>query len=435
MFYKKSGLVGLFLLSTSLNAFSAQSLDENEQTIVAWSDANAESAIELIEKIVNINSGTRNIQGVKDVGAILRTELDELGFETRWVDMPDDMQRGGHLFGTLKGDRGEKMLLIGHLDTVFEPSEGLQAFERKGSTATGPGIDDMKSGDVVIIYALKALKAAGLLDGMQIVVAYTGDEEDSGRPLELARRDLIEAGKWADIALGFEAGIEAEGSEWVTIARRSASRWCLEVTGKQAHSSGIFGENTGAGAIFEAARILNGFYDEVRGEEYLTFNPGTILGGTDVEGDCDSDSGTAFGKTNVVANRAIIRGGMRTISQQQTERAREAMRAVVAKSLPQTSATINFEDSYPAMSPTEGNKALGQLLSGINEDLGRKPMLTLDPARRGAADISFVAPYTDGLAGVGPYGQGGHTPHESLELDSIPLAVQRAAILMYRLSQ
>lgn len=435
MFYKKSGLVGLFLLSTSLNAFSAQSLDENEQAIVAWSDANAESAIELIEKIVNINSGTRNIQGVKDVGAILRTELDELGFETRWVDMPDDMQRGGHLFGTLKGDRGEKLLLIGHLDTVFEPSEGVQAFERKGSTATGPGIDDMKSGDVVIIYALKALKAAGLLDGMQIVVAYTGDEEDSGRPLELARRDLIEAGKWADIALGFEAGIEAEGSEWVTIARRSASRWCLEVTGKQAHSSGIFGENTGAGAIFEAARILNGFYDEVRGEEYLTFNPGTILGGTDVEGDCDSDSGTAFGKTNVVANRAIIRGGMRTISQQQTERAREAMRAVVAKSLPQTSATINFEDSYPAMSPTEGNKALGQLLSGINEDLGRKPMLTLDPARRGAADISFVAPYTDGLAGVGPYGQGGHTPHESLELDSIPLAVQRAAILMYRLSQ
>lgn len=435
MLHTKFSLIGLILLSTSLSAPAAQSLDKNEQAIVTWSEANAEPAIDLLEQLVNINSGTRNKQGVKDVAAALRTQLDELGFETRWVEMPEDMQRAGHLFGTLKGDRGEKMLLIGHLDTVFEPSEGLQTFERNGSTATGPGIDDMKSGDVVIIYALKALKAAGLLDGMQIVVAYTGDEEDSGRPLELARRDLIEAGQWADVALGFEAGIDSDGSEWVTIARRSASRWCLEVTGKQAHSSGIFGENTGAGAIFEAARILNGFYDEVRGEEYLTFNPGTILGGTDVEGDCDNDSGTAFGKTNVVANRAIVRGGMRTISQEQTERAREAMRAVVAKSLPQTSATINFEDSYPAMSPTEGNKALGQLLSGINQDLGREPMLTLDPARRGAADISFVAPYTDGLAGMGAYGQGGHTPHESLELDSIPLAVQRAAILMYRLSQ
>lgn len=435
MFSKNSVLIGLILLFTSLSAYSATSLDKNEQAIVDWSEANAESAIDLIEKIVNINSGTRNMKGVQEVGAVLRQELDELGFETRWVDMPEEMQRGGHLFGSLEGDRGEKMLLIGHLDTVFEPAEDFQAFVRDGATATGPGVDDMKSGDVVIIYALKALKAAGLLDGMQIVVAYTGDEEDSGRPLELARRDLIEAGQWADVALGFEAGIDSQGSEWVTIARRSASRWCLEVTGKQAHSSGVFSDNTGAGAIFEVARILNGFYDEVRGEEYLTFNPGTILGGTDVEGDCDNASGTAFGKTNVVANRAIVRGGMRTISQEQTERAREAMRAVVAQSLPVTSATIVFEDSYPAMSPTEGNKALGKLLSDINEDLGRGPMLTLDPSRRGAADISFVAPYTDGLAGVGPYGKGGHTPHESLDLNSIPLAVQRAAILMYRLSQ
>lgn len=431
----KSGLIGFILLFMSLSAFAAQSLDKNEQAIVAWSETNAEPAIDLIEKLVNINSGTRNIQGVKNVGAVLRAELDELGFDTRWVDMPDEMERGGHLFGTLKGDRGEKILLIGHLDTVFEPSEGVQSFVRDGATATGPGAIDMKSGDVVIIYALKALQAAGLLDGMQIVVAYTGDEEDSGRPLDVARHDLIEAGKWADIALGFEAGIDAQGSEWITIARRSASRWCLEVTGKQAHSSGVFSESTGAGAIFEAARILNGFYDKVKGEEYLTFNPGTILGGTDVQGDCDSDSGSAFGKTNVVANRAIVRGGMRTISQDQTERAREAMRAVVAENLPRTTATIHFEDSYPAMFPSEGNKALGQLLSGINEDLGRAPMPTLDPARRGAADISFVAPYTDGLAGMGPYGSGGHTPNESLDLDSIPIAVQRAAILMYRLSQ
>lgn len=435
MSFKKLGLVGLVLLSVSLSLFSAQSLDENEQAIVNWSETNKEPAIKLLEELVNINSGTRNIEGVKNVSGVLRTELDELGFQTRWVDMPKEMGRAGHLFGTLNGDRGEKMLLIGHLDTVFEPSEGIQAFKRDGSTATGPGIDDMKSGDVVIIYALKALKAAGLLEGMQIMVAFTGDEEDSGRPLDVARYDLIEAGKWADVALGFEAGIDAQGSEWVTVARRSASRWCLEVTGKQAHSSGIFGESTGAGAIFEAARILTGFYDRVKGEQYLTFNPGTILGGTDVDGDCDSANGSAFGKTNVVANRAIVRGGMRTISQEQTERAREAMRGVVAENLPHTNASISFEDSYPAMFPSEGNKALGQLLSGINEDLGREPMPILDPARRGAADISFVAPYTNGLAGMGAYGQGGHTPHESLDLDSIPLAVQRAAILMYRLSQ
>jgi glutamate carboxypeptidase len=372
---------------------------------------------------------------VKDVGAILRGELDDLNFHTRWVDMPAEMQRAGHLFGKLDGNRGKKLLLIGHLDTVFEPDDAFQDFVRDGSKVTGPGVEDMKSGNVIIIYALKALKHAGVLDGMQIVVAYTGDEETTGRPLDVARGDLIAAGKWADVALGFESGIDRGGEEWVTISRRSSSRWCLEVTGKQAHSAGVFNNKNGAGAIFEAARILNGFYDEVRGEEYLTFNAGTIIGGTEVEADCGSHRGSASGKTNIIANRAIVRGDMRTISYEQLQRARGAMRAVVAQNLPVTTASITFEDSYPAMAPTEGNQELGEMLSRINQDLGRRAMPVLDASRRGAADISFVAPYTSGLAGMGAYGKAGHTPNESLDLTSIPIAIQRAAILMYRLSR
>jgi len=267
------------------------------------------------------------------------------------------------------------------------------------------------------------------------MVAFTGDEESTGKPIELSRKDLIEAGQWADVALGFEGGVEYDGKEWATIARRSASGWCLEVTGRQAHSSGIFGDKTGAGAIFEAARILNGFYEEVRGEQYLTFNAGTIMGGTEVDGGCKQAQGRVFGKTNVVPNRVVVRGGMRTISDQQLQQAREAMRAVVARNLPVTEASINFIDSYPAMAPTDGNRQLRDKLSSINQDLGREAMPILDASRRGAADISFVAPYTDGLAGMGAYGKGGHTPHESLDLDSLPIAIQRAAILMYRLSR
>ena len=223
--------------------------------------------------------------------------------------------------------------------------------------------------------------------------------------------------------------------EWVTISRRSASNWCLEVTGKQAHSAGIFSERTGVGAIFEASRILNSFYEEVRGEQYLTFNAGTIIGGTEVDADCTQPRGSAFGKTNIVPNRVVVRGGMRTISDEQLQRTREAMRAVVARNLHKTEARISFVDSYPAMSPTEGNKRLGEILSQINQDLGRGAMPVLDASRRGAADISFVAPYTDGLAGMGAYGKNGHTPNESLELDSMPIAVQRAAILIYRLNK
>ncbi len=424
----------VFAICTGISTAS-QPLDATESAIVAWSESHSEEAIDLLEQLVNINSGTLNQQGVKDVGAILRNELDALDFKTRWVDMPAEMQRGGHLFGKLEGNRGKKLLLIGHLDTVFEADDDFQTFVREGSKATGPGTEDMKSGDVIIIYALKALQHAGVLEGMQIVVAYTGDEEDSGRPLDIARKDLIEAGQWADVALGFESGIDRDGQEWVTISRRSSSRWCLEVTGKQAHSAGIFNDRNGAGAIFEAARILNGFYDEVRGEKYLTFNAGTILGGTEVEAGCEAHYGSASGKTNIIANRAVARGDMRTISYEQLQRAREAMQAVVARSLPLTSATITFEDSYPAMAPSEANQQLGVLLSDINQDLGRQSMPVLDASRRGAADISFVAPYTAGLAGMGAYGKGGHTPNESLDLDSIPIAIQRAAILMYRLSR
>jgi len=424
-----------FLALAAVTAKGAPALDSTETAIVDWSQAHNEEAVDLLEKLVNINSGSLNVQGVKDVGAVLRKELDDLGFETRWVDMPPEMKRGGHLFGELVGDRGKRILLIGHLDTVYEPGEAFQAFEREGSKATGPGVDDMKSGDVVIIYALKALRAAGVLDGMQIVVAYTGDEESTGKPLSVSRKDLIEAGKWADIALGFEGGVDYDGKEWTTIARRSSSNWCLEVTGKQAHSATIFNDKTGAGAIFEAARILDGFYNEVRGEQYLTFNAGTIMGGTEVGGDCHTPEGRVFGKTNVVPNKVVVRGGMRTISQEQLDRAREAMRAVVEQHLPMTDASISFVDSYPAMAPTEGNKALAEMLSQINQDLGREAMPILDPARRGAADISFVAPYTDGLAGMGAYGEGGHTPNESLDLDSLPIAVQRAAIMIYRLSK
>jgi glutamate carboxypeptidase len=427
--------VTLMLWQYAASSVASQKLDDNEVAIVAWSEAHSEEAISLLERLVNINSGTLNQAGVKAVGAILRKELEMLDFETRWIDFPEDMKRGGHLFGQHSGDRGKRILLIGHLDTVFEPDDAFQTFSRDGSMATGPGVEDMKSGDVVIIYALKALQQAGVLQGSQIIVAFTGDEELTGKPIELSRRDLIEAGKWADVALGFEAGIEYDGKEWATIARRSASSWCLEVTGKQAHSSGIFNERTGAGAIFEAARILNEFYNEVRGEQYLTFNAGTIMGGTEVDGGCKLSRGSVFGKTNVVPNRVIVQGGIRTISDLQLHVAREAMREVVARNLPVTEARITFIDSYPSMAPTDGNRKLRDMLSSINQDLGRDAMPILDISRRGAADISFVAPYTDGLAGMGAYGKGGHTPNESLDLDSIPIAIQRAAILIYRLSR
>lgn len=413
-----------------------QELTRQEGAVVDWVDAHVDEAIALLERTVNINSGTMNHDGVREVGAVLRAELDALGFATEWIELPTEVNRAGHLFARREGDAAAKLLLIGHLDTVFEEEDPFQRFRRlDGDWATGPGIDDMKAGNVVIVYALKALAQAGLLDGMEITVAYTGDEESPGQPTSISRRDLVAAGEWADVALGFESGVRDDEAEWATIARRSSTEWRLEVTGRQAHSSGIFSEATGAGAIFEAARILDAFYEEVRGEEYLTFNAGAILGGTEVAYDFEETRGSAFGKTNVVPNRVVVHGGMRTISNEQTLRARRAMREVVARSLPHTQAEITFSDGYPAMPPTDGNRALQRMLSGINVGLGGAPMPALDPSRRGAADISFVAPYADGLAGMGAYGRGGHSPDEALDLGTLSLAIKRAAVMILRLSR
>jgi glutamate carboxypeptidase len=413
----------------------AGNLTAEERRMVEWIDAHTDDAIALLEETVNISSGTMNHEGVRQVGAVMGRELDALGLETEWIELPSEMERAGHLFGRKMTGSSKKFVLIGHLDTVFEADDSFQAFTREGDIATGPGVADMKGGNVVIIYALKALQQIGALDAIPVVVAYTGEEEKTGKPIAVSRKDLIKAGKWADIGLGFESGITFNDVDWGTISRRSSSEWSLTVEGKQAHSSVIFSDKVGAGAIFETARILTAFYDEVRGEEYLTFNAGTIQGGTDVDYEPAQNRGKTFGKTNVVPRKTIVHGGIRAISQDQLDRAKASMKEIVAAGLPHTTATIEFSDGYPPMFPSEGNRRLMGVLSEVNEALGRGPMQELDPLKRGAADVSFVAPYTDALAGLGPRGKGGHTPHEQIYLLSMPLAIKRAAILIYRLSR
>lgn len=431
-FWRWIGAASLLLACTTSNANTALSTDE--QKMVAWIDAHTDEAIDLLEETVNISSGTMNHTGVRAVGDVMARELAALGLTTQWIDMPASVNRAGHLFARQSGN-GRKFLLIGHLDTVFEADDGFQAFVRDGNTVTGPGVSDMKAGNVVIVYALKALAAIGALEDIPVVVSYTGDEEKPGRPLSVTRKDLIEAGEWADIALGFEGAVYADGQDYATIARRSSTSWLLETSGNQAHSSGIFSDRVGAGAINEAARILSTFYGEVRGEYGLTFNAGNIQGGTTVEYDPQQNRGSTFGKTNVVPNTAVVHGGLRTLSIDQRERSKARMQAIVANHLPGTDASLTFTDGYPPMPPTAGNRQLADALSAVNEALGRGPMDIWDPLRRGAADIAFVAPYTDALAGLGALGAGAHTPNESLELDSVALAIKRAAILIHRLAQ
>lgn len=411
-------------------------LSRDEKRIAAYVASHRNEALALLERIVNINSGTLNAKGVRAVGDVLRPEFDKLGLQTRWVELPDSLHRAGHLFAEQRGKKGKKLLLIGHLDTVFEPDSPFQKYTVVDSvTVIGPGVNDMKGGDVVLLYALKALHSIGALKDRTIVVALTGDEEDPGRPVSIAREALIEAGKNSDIALEFESAARDDTADYATISRRSSSKWQLRVSGVTSHSSNIFNAETGTGAVFEAARIVSDFYRQLQGEQYLTFNPAFVLAGATIAFDPSTYTGRATGKDNIIAPTALVLGDIRTISDEQLERTRERMRAIVSQHLPKTSAEITFTDGYPSMSPTPGNLKLVALLNSINRDLGLKPMPVLDPIKRGAGDVSFVAKYVDAIAGLGPQGNGGHTSKEDMDLASFNLQVERAALMIYRLTR
>ena len=419
-----------------LAAASAEAaLSPAERKMVVTVDASRDRDVALLQKLVDQNSGTRNFEGVRAVAAMLQAELEPLGFTVRWVPMPET-GRAGHLLAEHKG-RGKHILLIGHMDTVFEKDSTFQKMVRRGDTVEGPGVSDMKGGLVIMISALRAMQAAGTLKSADIKIVLSGDEESAGHPIEQARGDMIAAGKWADAALEFEGLAQEHGQDVGSISRRGSITWTLTTTGHTGHSAGIFGKEDGFGANYELARIVDTFRRELR-EPNLTYSVGIMLGGVTATPSATTEEavgGSAQGKANIIAGQGYATGDIRALSNDQAMRIERKMRAIVADHLPNTSAEIGFSEGYPAMAPTQGSRALLGQLNGINHDLGLPQMGELDPMRRGAGDIAFVAPYTNGLVGTGAAGNGAHAIGETADLTSFPRQAKRAAILMSRLGK
>ncbi|MES1220183.1 MAG: M20/M25/M40 family metallo-hydrolase, partial [Bacteroidota bacterium] len=386
-------LLLLFFITTIFVNATAQTLSKTEKKIVTDIDAGVPAAIQLLKESVNINSGTFNIAGVKKTGELFAKELEALGFTVTWITMPDSLKRAGHLVAFRKGKKGKRILLIGHLDTVFEPDMPPNPFTMlNDTTATGQGVVDMKGGDVMIIAALKALHQQKLLDNTTITVYFTGDEENAGMPHRVSRGDFIERSKQHDIALAFEG---ATAIDTVATARRGASEWKLEVEGVQAHSSGIF--KVGYGSVYEAARIVNEFREKLSTQPYLTFNPALFIGGSDVQYDSVAQRGSVSSKTNIISPKTVVIGDLRFLSAEQKERARDTMRMIVANHLAGTSASITFKDGIPSMPPTAGNDSLRQITNEVSMALGYGPVYAGDPGKRGAGDISYIADYLNCL--------------------------------------
>ena len=424
------------------NTNTSTALNKEEQKVIDYIDANMPRAIALLKESVNINSGTLNIAGVKKVGEIFAREFEKANFKTQWINMPDSLRRAGHLVATTgfnnepvvkNNPKRKKLFLIGHLDTVFEPDMPANPFTMvNDSTATGQGVNDMKGGDVVMIIALQALHAQGLLRDADIIAYLTGDEEHAANPREISRRDFIERAKQTDIALAFEG---ANGLNSVATARRGASGWSLNVKAKTGHSAGVFSPNAGYGAIYEAARIVNEFRVQLSTEKYLTFNPGVFIGGSEMNYDAAKSTGTAIGKTNIISPAVTVTGDLRFLTEEQKINARKKMSAIVANNLAGTKATIKFTDGIPSMAPTDGNNKLLEVISGVTKDMGLGVTMAGDPGSRGAGDISYIAAYVDCIDGLGASGKGAHAPGETINLKELPFLIKRAALTIYRLSR
>jgi glutamate carboxypeptidase len=429
-------LLTFILLALSFNTAQAQ-LTKEEKKLMEYIDANMPRAIELLKESVNVNSGTLNIEGVKKVGAIYRRELEKAGMQTEWVSMPDSIKRAGHLVASTpmayqvntnqanvannnpknsKKPKGKKLFLIGHLDTVFEPDMPANPFTMiNDSTATGQGANDMKGGDVVMIIALQALQAQGLLKDAAITAYFTGDEEHAGYPREVSRGDFIERAKKAEVALAFEG---ANGLRSVATARRGASGWKLEVNAKTGHSSGVFTPYAGYGAIYEAARIVNSFREQLSQEKYLT------------------SFGSTIGKTNIIAPNTVVIGDLRFLTEEQKNKARAVMSNIVNNNnLTGARAKITFQDGIPSMAPTEGNDRILNIISGVTVDMGLGTTVAGDPGSRGAGDISYIAAYVDCIDGLGASGKGAHAVGETINLNELPFLIKRAALTMHRLTK
>ena len=419
-----------FFLAVSISY--AQKLSPEEKKLITEVEKNYAATLSLLEEVVNINSGSLNKEGVKAVGDVFAREFQKIGFETEWVELPSEVNRAGHFVATRKGSKGKKIFIIGHLDTVFEKDMPFTPYTiLNDSTATGQGLNDMKGGDVMAFASLKALHDLGYLEDRTITVYYNGDEESSGNE-EISRRDFIARAKNHDLALAYET---AQGFSTVTVARRGSSGWRLKTTGRQSHSSGVFRESVGYGAIYEAARILTEFQEELAGEQYLTFNPGQIIGGSDISYDEINGKGAALGKTNIVAREALVTGDLRFLGEEQKERTRAKMQEIVDRNLNQTDAEITFKDGIPSMPPTEGNLRLAKILNELSIDMGYGEVTPGDPGSRGAGDISYVANFMDGIDGLGASGSGAHAPGETIKLNEYPNLIKRSTLLIYRLTR
>ncbi|AYF48619.1 MULTISPECIES: M20/M25/M40 family metallo-hydrolase [unclassified Pseudomonas] len=404
--FPRTLLAATLALSFAMPAYSA----EPHKQIQADAEQYKAEALKLLERLVNIDSGSGYEPGLTQVRDIAVDELKQLGFTIELV--PDKAANNSHVIATLKGTGKARILLMAHMDTVFkEGSAAERPFHIKDGRAYGPGVMDDKGGIVAGIYALKVLKNQGFKDYAQITFLLDASEETGSD----AASDLIrKTAKAHDVTLNLEPGRPADG---LVVWRKGSATAVVEVKGKAAHA-GVAPE-LGRNAAMEAAhQILQ--LGKLGDEEKKTTINFTVLKAGD--------------RVNVIPDQATAKADVRAALPEEFDRIEKDLARVSAnKLIPDTEVKTSLLRGLPPMPQTPESDKLVAIAQGIYGELGKK--LTIEGSG-GAADASLSAGVgTPTLDGFGIVGGNIHTPEEYAEVESVAPRIYLLSRMIMELSK
>ena len=421
----------LFTQALFIQAGAAQSamvesaLSTQEREIVSWVADQEDDMVALLERLTNINTGTLNKAGVAEVVGLLNTELLQLGFDSRTlagdvIEMPScpgseyTIDVADHLLATKSGE-GKRMLMIGHVDTVFPVDSPFQTFSRDGDTAYGPGVSDMKGGLVVMLYALKALNHFGELEDKAISILLNSDEEIGS----LSSRKYVEQ----QAALhDFGLVYESSGNNRLTRARKGLGQARFVVTGRASHAGGA--HQQGRSAIKELAYKIVQIENMTDYESGVTVNVGVINGGE---------------ARNTIAPCAEALVDLRYPEPQQgldaVKRWEEIFGSVYSYPVDSGELSTNSWTSLhrPPKIPTEESDALLNKTIAIGRLLGQE--FTVTDSGGGTDGSLTQAAGLPTLDSLGSDGTGAHSKREQGRISSLVERAQLSVVLIGRLAK
>src|SRR5436305_1971839 len=364
--------------------------------------------LQRLELLVNIDSGTGQVEGINQVMAYLEQWLVDLGFT---VTLHDSDGLGNNLVARLKGKREARLLLVGHVDTVYGPgSATVQPFEVRDGVAYGPGVIDMKSGVLMGMYALRALLDAGFEEFGELCIVFNNDEE-VGSP---GSASLLR-----EIAQQVDAGLVLEASrslEVVTKARKGADKYVLEVVGIPAHSAAE--PHKGRSAVIELAHKMIAIHN------LNTLYPGVTFNVTRL---------SSSEPLNIVPDVAQCHISVRAYTQQGLDMAAAALEKIVAGcSIPDTRTRLARTRGRLPYRVSPEILRLVELVQDEGTELG---LVITAESKGGVSDANLLMEAgLPALDSLGPIGGGMHDlKREYLHVDSIPLRGALLAGLISRL--